>query len=216
VFSVDDYGKLKPPSGGLPPKQIALLAVGNDNQHDDSNDGREFHKLKIQLLSPNAKAPCRATSGAAGYDLYANSDVSVVTNGRELVSTGVAALAPPGTYLRIAPRSGLALKGIDVVAGVVDPDFRGELKVLIANSGPRTFVVEQGSEIAQLILERIINDCDVQIVTRLPPTPRDSGGVGHADMVYLSQDFTTGEGGSVPAQEQIGYYVAGCPEALPE
>ena len=65
-ISVDDYGKLKPPSGGLPPKQIALLAVGNEIQYNDANDGREVHKLKIQLLSPNAQTPCRATSGAAG------------------------------------------------------------------------------------------------------------------------------------------------------
>ena len=112
-------------------------------------------------------------------------------------------------------RSGLALKGIDVVAGVVDPDFCGELKVLIANSGPRTFVVGRGSKIAQLILERITDDCDVQIVTRLPPTSRGSGGFGHTGMVFLSTDSTRGEGGSIAAQEQTGNHVAGCPEALP-
>ena len=183
----DDFGKLQPRSGGLPPKQLALLAVGNGNQDDDATDGREVKKLKTQLISPDARAPSQGAPGIAGYDLRASADVSIATYGRELVSTGVAALAPPGTYLRIAPRSGLALKGIDVQGGVVDPDYRGEIKVIMRNASPRTYVVEQGHRVAQLILERIVNDAEIAVVPNLPPSSRGSGGFGHAGVASLCQ-----------------------------
>ena len=62
--------------------------------------------------------------------------------------TGVAALAPLGIYIRIASRSSFALKHIDVVGGVVDPDYHGEIKVILANHGPRDFQVEQGTRVA--------------------------------------------------------------------
>ena len=104
------------------------------------------------------------------------------------LSTGIAALAPPGTYLRIAPRSGLALKGIDVAAGVVDPDYRGEIKAILVNNGPRPFIIKQHMRVAQLILERINDNAMVKIVSKLPTTARGTGGFGHTDRAYISFD----------------------------
>jgi dUTP pyrophosphatase len=75
---------------------------------------------------------------------------------RKLVQTGLAAVPPPHMYLRIAPRSGLARKGIDVGAGVVDADYRGEIRVLLINNSPKPLTVQPGDRIAQMILEQIL------------------------------------------------------------
>ena len=83
--------------------------------------------------------------------------------------TGIKIKLPVGTYGRIAPRSGLSLKGIDVAAGVVDRDFRGEVKVVLVNNGTTPFTVTQGDRIAQLVLERIAT-ADVEIFETVDET----------------------------------------------
>ena len=125
----------------------------------------------------------------AGYDVHASADVSITAKSRKLAPTGLAALAPPGTYIRVAPRSGLALKNVDVAAGVVDPDYRGEIRVVLVNHGSGIFRVTRGMAIAQLILERIVNAKVVQ-VEQLPETSRGSSGFGSTDRTYLSMDIT--------------------------
>ena len=83
----------------------------------------------------------------------------------------------------------MAIKGVDVAAGVVDPDYRGELKVIMVNGGPKTHVVTQGSRIAQIILERIVTNAEVEIANSLPTTTRGTNGFGHTDAyTYLSYD----------------------------
>jgi hypothetical protein len=80
--------------------------------------------LLIQRLSPTAQIPTRATPGSVGYDLHATNGTTIPPGERTLVGTSIAIKTPPGTYGRIAPRSGLAVKhSIDVAAGVVDPDY---------------------------------------------------------------------------------------------
>ena len=118
--------------------------------------------------------------------MHASADVNITAKSRKPVPTGVAALAPPGTCLRVAPRSGLAMQSIDVAAGVIDPDYRGEIKIVLVNHGPRDFKVEQGARVAQLILERIVTNVDVVQVEQLPTTSRGSSGFGSTDLTYLS------------------------------
>ena len=90
--------------------------------------------LQIQLLTPSATAPTRGSLFAAGYDLYASSACTIPAKGKALISTGIAIAVPPGTYGRVAPRSGLAVKKfVDVGAGVIDEDYRGEVRVLLFN-----------------------------------------------------------------------------------
>ena len=92
--------------------------------------------------------------------MHAAADVNITAKSRKPAPTGLAALAPPGTYIRVAPRSGLAMQHIDVAAGVIDPEYCGEIKIVLVNRGPRDFKVEQGARVAQLILERIVtNPC---------------------------------------------------------
>ena len=98
-------------------------------------------------------------------------------NERALFATNIALAIPPGFYGQIAPRSSLALRGIDTKAGVIDSDYRGELKVLLHNASSEPFVAEPGDRIAQLILHRIGQPIMLQ-VEELPTTARGGGGFG--------------------------------------
>lgn len=140
-------------------------------------DGDDDRVLQVQLLTANARAPQRQTMGAAGYDLYSVEDVVVSPGTRLCVSTGIAMALPMGTYGRVAPRSSLSLVGIDVGAGVIDGDYRGEVKVLIVNNGTMDAEIKAGSRIAQLIIE-VVATPSVQIVDVLRSTERGEGGFG--------------------------------------
>jgi dUTP pyrophosphatase len=84
--------------------------------------------------------------------------------GRSPINTGIALATPPGTYARIAPRSALAVKhGIDLGAGVIDKDYRGEIKVVLINNSTISFQVRPGDRIAQLILEKILRAVSEEI-----------------------------------------------------
>ncbi len=94
------------------------------------------------------------------------------------MATGLIVEIPPGWYGRIAPRSGLAARhGVDTLAGVVDPDFRGELKALIVNTGDAPVNFDAGERIAQLIIERAAI-CDYIWADELSETERGGGGFG--------------------------------------
>ena len=137
-----------------------------------------FGMLKVQKLSNNAALPKRSTDGAAGYDLCASQNRTIPAGGKGFVKTGLAISFPAGLYTRIAPRSGLALKKfIDVGAGVVDHDYRGEVGVILFNHGDQDFEVKMGDRIAQLILEKI-DTLPVEEVQGLDDTVRGTGGFG--------------------------------------
>ena len=102
----------------------------------------------------------------------------IPAGGRGVVKTDLCIACPAGTYARIAPRSGLAVKkGIDVGAGVVDADYRGNVGVVLFNLGTDDFVVDVGDRIAQLILEKV-NMAPVVEVEELTETERGAGGFG--------------------------------------
>ncbi len=109
--------------------------------------------LHVALCHSDATVPRRHTTGSVGYDLTSVDEVLIPAGGWRLVSTGLKITVPPGTYGRIAPRSGLSCKGISVGAGVCDPDYTGIYKVLLFNHGADVFEVHVGDRIAQLIVE---------------------------------------------------------------
>ena len=125
-----------------------------------SSSSNSFYRhlpLQVKRLSENAILPTRGSSFAAGLDLSSAVNQTIPAGQRALVATDLSIACPPGTYARVAPRSGLAYKhGIDVGAGVIDADYRGPLGVILFNFGDSDFVVKQGDRIAQLILEQII------------------------------------------------------------
>lgn len=134
--------------------------------------------LLVKKLVAHAEVPKRATKGSAGYDISSAVDATIPPNGRFAISTGIAIGLLEGTYGRIAPRSGLALKnGIDVLAGVIDRDYTGEVKAILYNSGDKPFVIKSGDRIAQLILE-VIKTPDVMVVLDIDDTTRGARGFG--------------------------------------
>ena len=140
---------------------------------------RETLKVNIKKLSDNAIIPTQATKFAAGYDLYATEDAFVNKGCRKLIKTNISMEIAPGYYGRIAPRSGLAYKnGIDVLAGVIDSDYRGDIGVILYNTDKNIdFVVKKGDRIAQIIFEACYS-ATLNTVENLDNTLRQSGGYG--------------------------------------
>ena len=134
--------------------------------------------LKIKKLNAQAITPTRGSPGAAGYDLYSSEGYVILPGRRGVVSTGISLELPPGVYGRVAPRSGLAVKhGLQVGAGVVDPDYTGEVKVVLFNHDKNPYVIKPGYRIAQLVLERF-EVAEIEEVTELGETVRGEGGFG--------------------------------------
>jgi dUTP pyrophosphatase len=135
-------------------------------------------QLKFKRLDPAARLPTRGSAGAAGLDLYAAEGLTIRPGGRAAVRTGLAAAIPAGFYGRVAPRSGLAVRhGIDVLAGVIDSDYRGEILCALVNHGDRPFEVEPGARVAQLVVEAIATP-EPAWAEDLPETVRGAGGFG--------------------------------------
>jgi dUTP pyrophosphatase len=126
--------------------------------------------------------PSYATPGAAGFDLLAAvmAPVTIPPGGRALVPTGLRIALPEGHELQIRPRSGLALKhGILLPnsPGTIDEDYRGEVQVIILNTGDQPFTVERGMRIAQGVLAPVLRAGWAE-VAELPETARGAGGFG--------------------------------------
>lgn len=110
---------------------------------------------KFKKLVPDAVIPTRAHATDAGFDLYCNEDVHLYTGERKLVSTGIAVAIPTYAVGLVCPRSGLAVKeGITITnaPGIVDSGYRGELKVVLQNTGMTSFSCARHSRIAQLVV----------------------------------------------------------------
>jgi len=152
---------------------------------------KQIIPVKFIKLNNLTIVPSNQKTGDAGYDLYATENVKIKPMMRALVSTGLAIEIPEGYYGRIAPRSGLAVKnGIDVLAGVVDSSYRGEVKVVLINlnfdlnvyQNPMTqiagsifdFVIKPGDRIAQIIIEKY-HSVSWQQVESLSQSDRNGG-----------------------------------------
>jgi len=135
-------------------------------------------KIQIKKLSENALIPTQGSNYAAGYDLYAAESGQVESECRRLIKTNIAISIPEGYYGRIAPRSGLAYKnGIDVMAGVIDADYRGDVGVILYNTDIEDFEFKKGDRIAQIIIEKCYK-AEWQEVQDLKDSVRSDGGFG--------------------------------------
>ncbi|XP_076285218.1 deoxyuridine 5'-triphosphate nucleotidohydrolase-like isoform X2 [Lasioglossum baleicum] len=134
--------------------------------------------LKFAKMTDKAYAPMKGSKSAAGYDLRSAYEYTVPARGKELVKTDLQIEVPEGTYGRIAPRSGLAWKNsIDVGAGVIDADYRGNVGVVLFNFGNEDFKISPGDRVAQLICERIVYP-ELEESENLDNTERGEGGFG--------------------------------------
>jgi dUTP pyrophosphatase len=139
--------------------------------------------VPVRRLDPDLPLPAYAKPGDAGVDLRATESVTLLPGGgRALVPTGIAVAIPRGYAGFVQPRSGLALKhGVTCLntPGLIDADYRGELKVLLVNTDPaEPFEIERGERIAQLVIQAVEHVQFVE-VDELDDTERGDGGFGH-------------------------------------
>ncbi len=135
-------------------------------------------EVEIKKVHADAQLPSRNSAGDAGYDLYSIAHDVIKPGERQLVHTGVSISIPRGYYGRGAPRSGLALRsGIDVLAGVIDSGYRGEVGVVLINLSDKSFGFRKGDRIAQIIIEKCHEASWVE-VNELNGTTRGDGGFG--------------------------------------
>lgn len=145
------------------------------------------------FVGPYGSTPTKGSPFSAGWDLYSSEDVTVSYGKKVCVGTGIKVSIPRGYYGRIAPRSGLAFKnGVVVLAGVIDCDYRGEIKVIltVVTEGD-SINIEKGDRIAQLILTKY-GDHELEEVyeeRELGSTSRGEGGFGSTG---VSDNSTTG------------------------
>ncbi|HVF95464.1 MAG TPA: dUTP diphosphatase [Sphingomonas sp.] len=140
--------------------------------------------IRIALLRlPHGEGlplPAYATAGAAGMDVVAAEDLTLAPGARHAVATGFAMAIPAGFEVQVRPRSGLAIKhGITCLntPGTIDCDYRGEVKVILANLGDAPFAVVRGERIAQLV-PAPVQRATLELVDDLDDTVRGSGGFG--------------------------------------
>jgi dUTP pyrophosphatase len=145
-------------------------------------------KIIVQRL-PHAEGlpvPVRMTAGSSGADIAAaveaNADVVLQPSSRALVPTGFCFEIPQGFEVQVRSRSGLAIKhGVCVLnsPGTIDSDYRGEVKVILANHGNAPFTIKRGDRIAQLVVAAVANKIDFAENDTLTETSRGAGGFGH-------------------------------------
>jgi dUTP pyrophosphatase len=140
----------------------------------------DLDRLEVRLLHPAAAAPARSRAGDAGYDLRAVEAFALAPGERATVPTGVAIALPPGIAGLVVPRSGLAARhGLSVVngPGLIDPNYRGEIRVVLVNLGDEPFAGAPGDRVAQLLLVPYLAP-EIVAVDSLPPSPDDRGELG--------------------------------------
>ena len=144
-----------------------------------------MEKVIVKIVRENNKIelPKYETSGAAGMDVRANITEPIVLGSleRTLVPTGLKIAIPEGYEVQVRPRSGLALKhGITLLntPGTIDSDYRGELKMIIANMSKDAYTINPGERIGQLVLNKV-EQIEWEVVETLDETERGAGGFGH-------------------------------------
>ena len=137
-------------------------------------------ELQVQLFHPDARPPARTRPGDADFDLRCVEAFALAPGERRVVPTGVAVALPEGVAGLVVPRSGLAARhGLSVVngPGLIDPGYRGEIRVVLVNLGQELYEGEAGDRIAQLLLVPYWAP-DLTVVAELPATERGSDGFG--------------------------------------
>ena len=143
-------------------------------------------KLYIKFNDEEAIMPYRATKESAGLDLFSCEKGIIEPHSKKMIDIGISLKIPYGYYGRIAPRSGLTVKkSIDVGAGVIDSDYRGNINVILFNHGDERFTFNIGDKLAQLIIEKIAHVAMIPVRT-LDYTNRGTGGFGSTGISNLN------------------------------
>ncbi|ALU11487.1 deoxyuridine 5'-triphosphate nucleotidohydrolase [Ignicoccus islandicus DSM 13165] len=137
--------------------------------------------LAVRRLHPKAKLPKRSNPWDAGLDLFSIENVTIGPSELKVVRTGIAVAIPRGFVGIIKDRSSKALKGLHCLAGVIDPGYRDEIKVIVINLGKEQIEITEGERFAQLLLVPIAYMDPIE-VEELPPNDGRSGGFGSTGM----------------------------------
>lgn len=136
-----------------------------------------MNEVKIQLLRDDVQRPRRATHYSAGYDLVSPDDFEILPGEIKAIPLGFATEIPGHLHCRIEARSGLALKGLAVVTGVIDADYRGEWKVILGNFGSDVHKIAAGDRVAQAVFRPTVS-VSFEESDKLSGSMRGSGGFG--------------------------------------
>ena len=143
----------------------------------------EQHTLKVKKLDEEAQLPCLGSLESAGLDLRTLESVEIQAGQRALLRTGIAMSIPVGMVGLIWPRSKLAAKkGVAVLAGVVDSDYRGEVMVSLLNTSSDVLEIRKGDKCAQMVLQQHFSSLPIEVVDELPDTERGDSGVNSSEM----------------------------------
>ena len=153
-----------------------------------SGDESSVPKVLLKILphGQGIASPAYATAHSVGMDLAAAIEGEIIIDPGQtcLVPTGMMIAIPPGFEAQIRPRSGLAASHALLIPnspGTIDPDFRGEIKVILLNMGKQPFTISRGMRIAQMVVAPVVQ-VDIRLVQDLPPTGRGEGGFGHSGL----------------------------------
>lgn len=141
--------------------------INEDGQYD----------VKFRRLNDNAKVPTCGTPDSAGYDLYASEETTLDPGDRVTIPLGFATEIDSKIHGRIESRSGMALRGLVVLTGVIDADYRGEWKVIMQNFSQEKVVLAIGERVAQVVFRPTVA-VQFQTVEELSETSRQAGGFG--------------------------------------
>lgn len=133
--------------------------------------------IKFQKLTESAITPKRATDGSAAFDFYALERVNIYPGAHVKIPTGIAVAIPEGYAGFMWPRSGLATKfGLDLLAGLIDSDYRGQVHIAAINHGERVIEIKSGERIAQMVVGPVLYEAEE--VAELPDPGTRFGGFG--------------------------------------
>lgn len=186
THAIFDEACMTLPSNKTPISARTLQILGYDINPIISPD-IDNNILHIQKLNKHALLPKRGTPQSVGYDVFSNlvETINVLPGNIAIIPTGIAVEPPKGTYVKVAPRSGLTVKkNLTTMAGIIDPDYRGEVKVVIRNFGLETQTITPNMKIAQLIVEKVATP-DIKVSTTLTNTSRGDKGFGSTDKSTL-------------------------------
>lgn len=136
--------------------------------------------IKIKKLNDNAVVPQYQTEGAAGFDFHSTEEKLIMPGETALISTGLSVELPLDVELQVRPRSGMSAKSKVRVAnspGTIDSDYRGEIKIILDNTGLSPYTINVGDRIAQGVLAPVLR-AEFEVVTELGDTERGAGGFG--------------------------------------
>ena len=190
THAIFDEAHMATPASKAPLAAQALQRLGYHNSESwiTAENKKTVSEIKpillITKMTPDTKIPRKGSPNSVGYDIFSNECITIKPHKLQLVHTGISFKCPAGSYGRIAPRSGLTIKNhLNVLAGIIDPDYTGEIIVVMYNFGHEVQVLKTRQRIAQVIFESTINPT-VEVIDKLPSTTRSANGFGSTDTLF--------------------------------